>query len=516
MNKAFLLPGKIAVVKGACELTTVLGSCVAVALHDESAGITGLNHYLLPSARSGDIGGPRYGTFAIPELIREMEALGASTIRMKAKIYGGAEILSSVSTSIQVGKRNVDLAKKVLEENNIYIVEKNVGGELSRKIRVTSPGFQVSMSLGSRTSTDMTGLGTLKMAKNVSVGIVDDSAAVRAMFHKMFTQHGLKVVGTAANAYEAREMIVNKKPEVITLDIEMPKMNGVAFLEKIMTHMPIPVVMVSSLSRTGEAAARALELGAVEFIQKPSQSDPLSLRTLGEMLANKVRSAASVDVSQVKTPAKARKKGSYATSVNTGQFTGTVDLVVIGGNAGSHQALGEVLSTLASDTPPVVVANPTLAPLVQGFIGSQKKRAQVEIFEATDNTSLSLGSVYLVPAGVQPSFEVGRNGIVLRLRSGQPVCGQMPSVTALFSSVAQAGWANRCVAVLLGGFGQDGVDGIDVLERKGAMTIIQDPAECLFPHGPQMTLERGLGKVIVSAQDIAQQIFEYRNQRIVA
>ena len=293
MKKLYLYPGQWASLKEPGVIKTILGSCVGVALYDYRMKLGGLNHFLLPNLPSGENPSTRYGDIAISTLIEATLGNGASKKFLQAKVYGGANVLDGVQIGVGIGNRNVETAFRLLEENHIPILESDTGGNTGRIIEMNTQTFEVKCRQEGEEGkpVDITGFGHLKAVKNVKVVVVDDSLTVRSIFQKIFRQQGIDVVGTAADPFEAREVIVRTKPDVITLDIEMPKMNGIAFLEKLMKHMPMPVVMVSSLGSQGEAALRALELGAVEFIQKPSQYDPQLLRQLGELLAEKVKAA---------------------------------------------------------------------------------------------------------------------------------------------------------------------------------------------------------------------------------
>ncbi|MBV2168550.1 MAG: response regulator, partial [Bdellovibrio sp.] len=300
MNTHYLFPGKIAAFKEETVISTLLGSCFAVALHDPTTKVGGLNHYLLPEGMPGERENMRYGAHAIPALIEECVRLGANRQKLQAKIYGGGNVISVSHLGDSIGKRNIETAEQMLGDLGIPILEKNVAGEAARTIKLNTATFDVLHNSSKESSVekpvDVSGFKPLTVAKGVKVLVVDDSATVRTLFTNIFTKSGLEVVGAAADAYQARELIASKKPDVLTLDIEMPKMSGVMFLEKLMKHHPIPVVMVSSLASSGEAALKSLELGAVEFVHKPSQFDPSVLKDLASMLVDKVRAAASVNV----------------------------------------------------------------------------------------------------------------------------------------------------------------------------------------------------------------------------
>nr|BFD69062.1 hypothetical protein HAGR004_40840 [Bdellovibrio sp. HAGR004] len=346
MNTHYLFPGKFAAFKEETVISTLLGSCVAVAIYDPTTHIGGLNHYLLPEGMPDERPNARYAVSAIPMLIDECVRLGANRSKLQAKIYGGANVISVSNLGDGIGKRNIEVAEKMLRDMGIPIIEKNVAGESARTIKVNTSNFNVVHNSSKESGNvdkpvDVSGFKPLSIAKTVKVLIVDDSATVRTLFTNIFAKSGLEVVGAAADAYQAREMILNKKPDVMTLDIEMPKMSGVMFLEKIMKHHPIPTVMVSSLASTGDAALKSLELGAVEFVHKPSQFDPAVLKDLAGMLVDKVKAAASVNVLKKirETPALVTDLKNITTDAVKIKKAAELKVIVLGGNAGSATAL---------------------------------------------------------------------------------------------------------------------------------------------------------------------------------
>lgn len=509
MNKVFLYPGRYAAFAEPTEIATILGSCVSVALFDESTKIGGLNHYLLSEAKGAEGQSGRYASYAIPKLIDEVVQLGANSSRLKAKIYGGAAVLNNVHIGQGVGERNIEVALEMLQDCKIPIIEKNVGGTEGRRISLLTHNFEVSHRLASeiRESHDISGFSQVQLSKKVRVAIVDDSATVRNLFHKIFVKAGLEVVGTAADAFSARELIVKEKPDVITLDIEMPKMSGVAFLDKLMKHMPTPVVMVSSLGSQGDAALKSLELGAIEFVHKPSQFDPNVLKSLAETLVEKVKAAAAVNVLKKRSLSPSISTG--ATAVKSVKSTSSpMALIVVGGNAGAQNSLKDVLERLHEDTPPVVVANSTISGFLPEYIKNLKPKANISFCIAEAGMFLKQGVIYFAPPDAH--VKIGKN-MTLEVQKGVPIFGQMPSANVLFeSAVAAAG--SRVCGVLLSGFGRDGVDGLEKIFESGGMTIAESPNDAKFPFAPQTAIAEGVADAILTSTDITEGIMNYRNR----
>lgn len=281
-----------------------------------------------------------------------------------------------------------------------------------------------------------------------------------------------------------------------------------------MKHHPIPVVMVSSLSSTGDAALKALELGAVEFVHKPSQFDPLVLKELAGMLVDKVRAAASVNVlKKLKESPPAVDLKNTTTNSLIARKSGELKVVVLGGNAGSADALERFVKGLAADTPPVVVSCSTVANFVTAFINKLKAGSQVTPVLAKDGDFLKMGHVYVIPAEHHGKVLKGPNGPLLSVQKGAPVCSQLPSSNVLFQSAAES-YPKGVYAILLGGFGTDGVEGLTEVQKKGGATVVQHPEEAQFPYAPQKAIELGVADEILKAEMLAQHLMQYRNQNL--
>jgi len=522
MNKHYLFPGKLAAFKEETLISTLLGSCVSVALFDPETKIGGLNHYLLPELDPKDVGNPRYGNSAIQMLIEEMLRLGASEKRLQAKIYGGGNVIAVSPVGESIGRRNIEVAESLLRDRGIPVLEKNVGGESGRTLKLNTTTFEVQHAFSNEGAStgaivDVSGFKPLQVAKSVKVLIVDDSATVRTLFTNIFQKSGLEVVGAAADAYQARELIASKKPDVITLDIEMPRMSGVMFLEKLMKFQPTPVVMVSSLGSTGDAAMKSLELGAVEFVHKPSQFDPSILKDLASTLVEKVRAAASVNVLK---KAKERPASLPVAELNSASTVGKskkkafeLKVVVMGGNAGSAPAVEKVLEELAVDNPPMVVSCGIITNFLESFFQKMKGKTKVSLVVAKDGEWLRMGNVYFVPPGFHGKIVASPNGPQIKLEKGAPVASQLPSSNVLFQSAAQA-YGGGVYGILLAGFGVDGVEGLTAIQDKGGMTVVQNPEEASFPYGPQKAIEIGVAEQITESADIANRLMQYRNQTV--
>ena len=253
MKNVYLFPGQMQVANEPTVLSTILGSCVAVALFDIKRKTGGLNHFLLPFSPEGSSGSLRYGDFSMKKMLQTLLQGGSVQTDIRAKIYGGNSVLEGV-TAIDIGTKNLNFARKWLAEMHIPIVEEKVQGKQGCRIAFKSDDFSVQWShIRDDEKSHIAGMGinlgdgsnnnlNLKVTKKIRVLLVDDSATVRNVFQKVLTTSGqIEIVGMAADPFQARELLVSTKPDVMLLDIEMPRMTGVDFLAKVMQHaVPLP------------------------------------------------------------------------------------------------------------------------------------------------------------------------------------------------------------------------------------------------------------------------------------
>jgi two-component system chemotaxis response regulator CheB len=311
--------------------------------------------------------------------------------------------------------------------------------------------------------------------------VVDDSPTMRGLISAILRRDPeIEVVGVAGDPLEARQAIKALNPDVITLDIEMPNMNGLEFLEKIMRLRPMPVVMLSTLTQSGaEATLRALELGAVDCVAKPTNSGAMG-EGLGD-LAAKVKAAARARV-------RPRTDGA-APAVRSG-YVPSGEVVAIGSSTGGVEALLSVLSHYPQNCPPTVITQHMPAAFTKSFAARLDRATAAHVQEAFDGAPIEPGQVYLAPGG-EAHLEVARSGgLRCRLRAGEPVNGHRPSVDVLFNSVAQAA-GSAAVGVILTGMGRDGAQGLKAMKTAGARTLGQDEASSVVYGMPRCAFEIG-------------------------
>jgi two-component system chemotaxis response regulator CheB len=339
------------------------------------------------------------------------------------------------------------------------------------------------------------------MPSPIRVLIVDDSALMRQMLTSVLSSDaGIEVVGTAPDPLVAREKIKALNPDVITLDVEMPRMDGLAFLEKLMTLRPMPVVMVSSLTEKGaEVTMRALELGAVDVFCKPVEEAGGLLAHARELI-DKVKGAARAHIRALgDRPVVAR-----ALSVNT-IYRSTDRLVAIGSSTGGVEALRDVILALPPAAPPIVITQHIPPKFSASFAQRLDGLAAVRVKEASEGERIVAGHVYIAPG--DKHLAVRRSGAQLttHVYDGPLVSGHKPSVNVLFHSVAESCAANA-VGVILTGMGRDGAEGLLAMRHAGARTLGEDESTCVVYGMPKAAFELGAVEKELPLSRIAQEI----------
>lgn len=349
------------------------------------------------------------------------------------------------------------------------------------------------------------------MADKVRVLVVDDSALMRQLLSSMMqSDRGIEVVGAAPDPLVARQMIKDLNPDVVTLDVEMPNMDGISFLEKIMKLRPMPVLMISSLTQEGaEATLQALELGAVDYIAKPKVDLQQGLAEKQAEIVEKVKIAAKARVrsraAAARTAAPARPRAGFST---------TERIVAIGASTGGVEALREVLCGLPADSPAVVVTQHMPAGFTTRFAERLNTLAQVTVQEAADGQRILPGHVYIAPGNWH--LEVARTGAnyTCRLNDGPLVSGHRPSVDVLFRSVATSARGNA-TGVILTGMGKDGAEGLKQMRAAGAATIGQNEATCIVYGMPKAAAALGATEIELPIEKVAGAILDRCSDRHV-
>jgi two-component system chemotaxis response regulator CheB len=325
--------------------------------------------------------------------------------------------------------------------------------------------------------------------KPVRVLIVDDSAAVRSILSRRLSDSGLDVVGVAADPYIARDLILLKKPDVLTLDLEMPRMDGLTFLDRLMTHYPLPVVVLSSLTEArSEMALQALELGAVEVIAKPGSGLAAGLE--GDSMNRLVESLrAAAQARPRRRPAMIAKASGYGKGRKAIEITSD-KVVAIGASTGGTQALAELLAALPVDHPGILVVQHMPPYFTKTFAERLDKVCALRVREARTGDEVKDGTVLIAPGNYHLALKRTGAKYQVECRQGPLVHHVRPSVDVLFQSVARAAGPNA-VGVVLTGMGKDGAEGLLAMRKAGAATLAQDEASCVVYGMPKEAMARG-------------------------
>ena len=339
--------------------------------------------------------------------------------------------------------------------------------------------------------------------KKIKVLVVDDSAVVRKMICDVLAKDPqIEVVGTAPDPYVAREKILELSPDVLTLDIEMPRMDGITFLKILQQNRPIPVIIISSLTHAGSSAAlAALEAGAVDVLAKPTSAHSIS--NLGEQLALSIKAAAISRRRVAPTTAPARTTPGLA---RPGGYHPR-QLILMGSSTGGTEALKEVLTRLPDGLPPIAIAQHIPPCFSRAFAERMDQLCELEVREAVDGDELHPGLALVAPGDFHMTVRWAGAGFRVALNQNPPVHHCRPAVDVLFRSAAQCGGA-RIVAGILTGMGSDGAMGMQSLKALGAHTIAQDEATCVVYGMPRAAIELGAAKQVLPLPQIARAIIE--------
>lgn len=322
---------------------------------------------------------------------------------------------------------------------------------------------------------------------SIKVLVVDDSALIREVLTRMLTRDGdINVVGTAVDPIDAREKIKQFNPDVVTLDIEMPGMNGLQFLDKLMRLRPTPVVMVSTLTKKGASETLlALELGAVDFVAKPSAEAEGGIEAFGANLREKIRAAAKSDVrGRSAGRAEAPKIAVKTAAAPSGA------LIAIGASTGGVEAIRAVLSNMPVDCPPIVIAQHMPAGFTSRFAARLDEVCDLKVVEAEDRMPLLIGHAYVARGDYHLRVERSSGQLKTRLSQDDLESGHRPSVDVLFESVAKT-VGPMAVGAILTGMGRDGARGLKLMRDAGAYTVGQSQASALVYGMPRVAFEEG-------------------------
>ncbi len=346
----------------------------------------------------------------------------------------------------------------------------------------------------------------------IKVLVVDDSALIRALLKEIIqADPELELVGQAPDAYVARDLIKQLNPDVLTLDVEMPRMDGLTFLEKLMRGRPMPVVMISSLTEQGsEATFRAMELGAVDFVAKPKLGIREGMQAYAEEICYKIKAASLARL----IPRQARVPTVQEPLVSHGPrpIIGTEKLIAIGASTGGTEAIKDVLLGLPADSPGIVITQHMPPGFTRSFAERLNRMTRLNVVEAKGGERILPGHAFLAPGDKHLLVERSGANYVTRLSDAEPVRRHKPAVDPMFRSVAQCAGRN-VIACLLTGMGKDGAQGMLEIRQAGGYTVAQNEATCVVYGMPREAVAIGGAEDILPLGEIAEALLQQARKR---
>ena len=350
--------------------------------------------------------------------------------------------------------------------------------------------------------------------RKIRVLVVDDSALIRSVLARLIDrQPDMECVGTAGDPLIAREMIRRLDPDVLTLDVEMPRMDGLDFLGRLMRLRPMPVVMVSTLTERGaEVTMQALELGAVDFVAKPRIGVADGLQGLSDEIADKLRIAARARLRRPRAiapadPAPAGQAGAQLPHPPVRRLLTTEKAVVIGASTGGTEAIRVVLVNLPPDAPAILITQHMPPGFTASYAARLNSLCRIAVKEAVDGERVLPGHAYIAPGGLHLSVERSGANYLARVAEGEPVNRHRPSVEVLFRSAARVVGANA-IGIMLTGMGADGARAMKEMRDAGSWNIAQDEASCVIFGMPREAIAHGAAHEVLPLSSIARRLIE--------
>lgn len=349
------------------------------------------------------------------------------------------------------------------------------------------------------------------MPTKIRVLVVDDSALMRSLLSQMIAlSPDMEVIGAAPDAQIAREMIKSLNPDVVTLDVQMPKMDGLEFLDRLMRLRPMPVVMVSSFTQAGsETTLKALELGAVDFIGKPRADGSRSMETYAEELVEKIRAAKVARVRRAPIPRPAGLPLESERPVPPVQRPGsgaTGKIIFVGASTGGTEAIKEFLLGVPADCPPILIVQHMPESFTNSFARRLDGLVAPKVIESQGNEKIEQGTVYIAPGHSHLLIRRGVSGYMTELAATEPVNRHRPSVDVLFDSAATL-VGRKAIGVILTGMGKDGAQGLLRMRQSGARTFGQDEGSCVVYGMPREAFIVGAVENQCSLDEMARKVF---------
>ncbi|MGB3465358.1 MAG: chemotaxis response regulator protein-glutamate methylesterase [Cyclobacteriaceae bacterium] len=354
------------------------------------------------------------------------------------------------------------------------------------------------------------------MGRKIKILIVDDSQLVRQALADLIAEDDhMEVMAVANDPYEAVQILRHKVPDVITLDVEMPKMNGITFLKKLMSQHPIPVVVISTLTKSGTAEAlKALEYGAVEVMHKPNMSTGKELERNGTYIRSAIRAASLANVKLLnKRLAISRRNAALEKAEKASMIADrkpAKNIIAIGASTGGTEAIKSILMQMGPDSPGVVIVQHMPAMFTGQFAQRLNVECPIEVKEAAQNDKILPGRALIAPGNQHMEVRRTSDGFSIRLNESELVNRHRPSVDVLFHSVAEAA-KSKAVGALLTGMGKDGAKGLLVMKQAGAETIAQNEASCVVFGMPKEAINIGAASKVLSLDETGKYLGRIKN-----
>ena len=351
------------------------------------------------------------------------------------------------------------------------------------------------------------------MAPDIKVLIVDDSSIVRRVLSKeLNAQAGIEVIGTAPDPYIARDKVVSLQPDVLTLDLEMPRMDGLTFLRKLMKYYPLPTIVVSSLTPKGcDTALACLEAGAIDVICKPSES--YSVGDMANQLATVIRAAATANIKRITESASSDTYVPKIRRPTNALIKTTHKVIALGSSTGGTEALRSVLTSLPKQAPGVIATQHMPEGFTKSFAERLDGLCEIEVREGVDGDRVVPGLALIAPGNKHMLLARDGARYIVKVCEGPPVCRHRPSVEVLFESTAKHAGQNA-IGVIMTGMGRDGARALLSMRKAGAVTVAQDEASCIVFGMPREAIECGAAQIISSLDDIPNHILKFASGKL--
>ena len=340
--------------------------------------------------------------------------------------------------------------------------------------------------------------------------VIDDSALIRSLLTEIINDtKDLQVIGTAPDPLVAREMIKQLNPDVLTLDVEMPRMDGLDFLEKLMRLRPMPVLMVSTLTEKGsEITLRALELGATDFVTKPKMGISQGMQQYADEITDKIRTAARAKVSTLQSIAKASATASEPQSAIRNPLISSEKLLIIGASTGGTEAIKSFLMQMPSDCPGILITQHMPAGFTKSFADRLDSLCRISVKEAVDGERILPGHAYIAPGDQHLLLARSGANYITRLSDSEPVNRHKPSVDVLFDSAA-ANAGKNAIGIILTGMGKDGAAGMLEMRNAGAYNFAQNEESCVVYGMPREAVAHGGVHEVAHLKDLPRMVLHY-------